>query len=133
LYRAVAGNKRYINFRPNQLKRGPITIQAYWRVDASTEYMTNLVVVPAVTAGISNAIILDPWGKPINFYNTRPLRPTVTGTWGYPTNATVGGQVNLQSIDLMSYGPDMVTFAPSLQGPYAVTNAALDDITNFPQ
>ena len=59
---------------------------------------------------------------------------------------TFGGQVNVSAYDLFSFGPDQLTFVPgclpyyvgsyawyAINYPYANTNSANDDITNWKQ
>ena len=53
------------------------------------------------------------WGTPFNYYCS-PKTPfaLMNNFYGYPTNSndndgySVGGQVNVSSFDLFSYGPD---------------------------
>lgn len=82
--------------------------------------------------------VYDAWGKPFNYYNspttTFVVVPTNIANYGY----TVGGQVNVTSYDLFSYGPDGSTFAitnTTVPTGWTVvwirTNAAVDDITNW--
>jgi len=112
LYRALcAGPKRYISLRNDQLD---------------------------VTGGLTN--IIDPWKSPYMYYRPNPSRPTLTITndvnvvTGNPYNVVIGGQVNVTSFDLMSYGPDTYTFIPGMiiYTYEANTNIfAYDDIKNF--
>jgi len=135
LYRALMGGpKKYISLPAKQLQQAPITSL----FQTTSPYPTN-VVLPLMTGSITNFIIIDPWGRPINYYHTKPVQPTTTATNSIPENpiaspllnAVVGGQVNLTSYDLMSYGPDMSTYEPKLSFQFASPAAANDDITNF--
>ncbi len=84
--------------------------------------------------------IYDGWGRPLNYYNSPgtvfAIVTSAAANFGY----TVGGQVNVNSFDLFSYGADGYT--------YAVTNtttpsgwpanwlnpsAANDDVANWGQ
>jgi len=85
--------------------------------------------------------VYDGWGHPFNYYNspktTYQLLTSSTNYYG----CTVGGQVNLTTFDLFSYGPDGYTYVmPNavLPAGWAVpgaqwnkTNAVNDDITNW--
>jgi len=90
----------------------------------------------------------DPFGKPYNYYNSPKtafgLSNNIWGPqWGAYSGYTVGGQVNVTSYDLFSYGPDHITYVPgantnwfynTFTSPkaYVATNAAAnDDITNW--
>jgi len=91
--------------------------------------------------------IYDPWGTPLNYYCSpltafgvsNNLPSPITGT---NTGYSVGGQVNISSFDLFSYGPDRVTYVPgalhangNFSGWYlsawTTKSAADDDITNW--
>ncbi|MCG3147857.1 MAG: hypothetical protein PCFJNLEI_01298 [Verrucomicrobiae bacterium] len=136
LYRAVSGD------------RGP-TLPAGKRYMAfpSGTIRTNmhLPLTMAGTSGYQQLGIFDPWGKLYNYYNSpnTPYENIKTNAYaGY----TRGGQVNVITYDLFSYGPDGGTFVPG-NPPYAYdhpwygwyetsalwgrTNSANDDITNW--
>ena len=142
LYRALSGaggGKRYLRFPAKQL-----------RVSMASG-STNASGTGPACGGLTN--ICDAWGMPINYYcspttpfglsnNVYILNPypvSVNNNNGY----TVGGQVNVRSYDLFSYGPDHVTFVVTNlaygswnDGPWLLTGfrssiAAIDDITNF--
>jgi type II secretory pathway pseudopilin PulG len=91
----------------------------WWQISATT--FTNLLNV-----------IADPWEWPYNYYCTYPVNPTgvattftapcvyntvvltngatnavTVSTSLYPSHAWMGGQVNLATFDLWSYGPNM--------------------------
>ena len=93
----------------------------------------------------TDTLIFDVYGMPFNYYcspNT-PYQLVNAGN-GY----TQGGQVNVASYDLFSYGKDQCTFAdtnatawpPVIVGSWGTDNttwtnakSALDDITNWRQ
>jgi len=132
----MGGPKKYISLPAKQLQQAPITSI----FQTSSPYPTS-VVLALTTSGITNFIIVDPWGRPINYYHTTPVQPIATATNSIPENpiayplmnAVVGGQVNLATYDLMSYGPDMSTYEPKLSSQFVNPAAANDDITNFRQ
>lgn len=145
LLRALSGNcanckKVYMRVPPSLLKIG---IGA-----GSTNILTSTNGNLYSVGGFTN--ICDPWGLPYNYY-CAPKTPfgIMNNVYAYPTNVNAnnayscGGQVNIGSFDLFSYGPDRVTYvAPNLaygswgDGPWVntafkSTSSALDDITNF--
>ena len=79
--------------------------------------------------------IYDSWAKPLNYYNSPntafAVMASSTNNYGY----TLGGQVNVTSYDLFSYGPDGYTFisrsalsAGWTGALWINTNSANDDI-----
>jgi len=93
--------------------------------------VTNLYAVQA---------LFDPWMTPYNYYCTYPRQPTTSvadfPNLGYPcysTDVVSGGQKNLLSFDLWSYGPDRLSCAFAAGASY-INNPemAIDDIANFP-
>lgn len=149
LYRALSGangGKRYATFLPGMAR-------------------ANTAVSPMTTGSTVQTFmnIYDPWGTPYNYYNSPATTfgvtndiPTTWPAYAWPwTNSywyggcAYGGQVNGRSYDLLSYGPDRVTYvrgARPLGGGYnrawyggtgasgdRWTNAvsALDDLANF--
>ncbi|MCG3147517.1 MAG: hypothetical protein PCFJNLEI_00957 [Verrucomicrobiae bacterium] len=144
LYRALAGtcsncSKKYLEFAPSQLRSV--------RVGG-----TNITVVGSVIQAASSSLtnIVDAWGTPFNYFNfsTNTYAVTTTNNPGY----TIGGQINIATYDLWSYGADRYTHVPGVTtysgwdyGPvdrnpstsFLVTNiwmkrsAAADDIANF--
>lgn len=90
--------------------------------------------------------VYDAWAKPIVYYNS----PTTAFGFGCQTGSTnntgfmLGGQVNLTSYDLFSFGPDGYTYiftptwavvggavAWTSNAKWITTNSANDDITNW--
>ncbi|MCG3146636.1 MAG: hypothetical protein PCFJNLEI_00069 [Verrucomicrobiae bacterium] len=112
LYRALcSGPKKYINLRNDQL-----------------------AVAGAIT------YIVDPWRTPYMYYCPYPPQPTLVITsvhnpaTGSSNNIAIGGQVNLTSFDLMSFGPDTYTYIPGFKLFRYEPNTNLflvDDIKNF--
>jgi prepilin-type N-terminal cleavage/methylation domain-containing protein len=93
--------------------------------------------------GLTN--IFDVFGQPFNYYNS-PQTPFALVNNSGCTNCgyTVGGQVNLASFDLFSYGPDRMTLAatnanaqnanyttPYVHVSWRLPASAVDDITNW--
>ena len=143
LYCALSGangGKRYQKFPANQL-----------RVNIASG-STSASGTGAASGGRTN--ICDPWGAPYNYYcSPKTAYGVSNGIPSYwPTNAlwyggyTVGGQVNVGSYDLFSYGSDKSTYVPGaipFQGGYNYAwyydsgqrwtnlSRAFDDITNF--
>lgn len=126
LYRAISGtctgcSKAYLKFPITQLRSN--------------------VLVPIVSGSTTGLAlnICDPWGKPYVFYRSpgTAFATASVGGMGY----TVGGQMNLATFDLYSYGPDGYTFIPGIlftswNSPVWTTNwikpeSATDDITNW--
>jgi len=84
----------------------------------------------------------DPWGNPWNYY--RPIPPqstslTVSNAMSFGSFA-IGGQVNLSSYDLFSFGPDGCTYIPGSAQGYSYwrwyadqcsPQHAIDDINNW--
>jgi prepilin-type N-terminal cleavage/methylation domain-containing protein len=80
LYWALAaGQKRYMTFKPNQLRNYGNTINITIACDP-----TNSTVL--------NVVLIDPFGQPYNYFN----RPA----------CSLDGQTNSTTFDLWSYGPD---------------------------
>jgi len=113
------------------------------------------------SAGVTN--IIDPWHNPYVYYNS-PTTPfslvsfctnlpqgTVQVSWSIG-NYTLGGQVNVTTYDLFSFGPDGYTWVPYVTAtgptawgnrvpgggtwqnsyvPWTMTNSAADDINNW--
>ncbi|MCG3147190.1 MAG: hypothetical protein PCFJNLEI_00628 [Verrucomicrobiae bacterium] len=99
---------------------------------------TNLVTTGYGTNTASMTVIVDPWGTPINYYCTSPVRSVATyallNVSGVRMCFSTGGQVNVTSFDLWSYGPDSVTYLPhSVDSSYDWNSQAnsVDDITNW--
>ena len=143
LYRALSGangGKRYLKFPANQL-----------RVNIASG-STNSSGTGASSGGLTN--ICDPWGTPYNYYcspkTAYGVSNGIPSSW--PTNAiwyggyAVGGQVNVGSYDLFSYGSDKSTYvrgAIAWQGGnnyawyydsgqrWTNISRAFDDVTNF--
>ena len=99
--------------------------------------------------GLTN--IFDVFGTPFNYYNS-PTTPyaLVNGidpnanAFNQSASYILGGQVNLTTYDLCSYGPDQITFAATtavypywksyIAGPtvaWSMKSSAGDDITNW--
>ena len=85
--------------------------------------------------------VFDPWGKLYNYYNSPTTSYAVIQTSAY-AGYTLGGQVNVTTYDLFSYGADGATFVPGSAAaanawtaaascPYTNANSAADDITNW--
>ena len=111
----------------------------------------NYATDTATTGPLTN--IFDVFGKPFNYYNspatafrTGVLTNDMTGATNAYSGFSVGGQVNVITYDLFSYGPDHLTFvAANLPGPLGGANVSLpwtvpgwrtpsaanDDITNW--
>ena len=82
-------------------------------------------------------VIVDSWGTPLNYYCTYPRLPVPTYTnfniqVAWTVNCMIGGQVNVNSFDLWSYGPDTFTYLPGSAN-WSVPSFAADDITNWKQ
>jgi len=117
LFRALfLQSRRYLNIPAPQV-----------HANLMTTYITNNIVTN----------IFDVFGKSFNYYCS-PTTPysLVNASPGY----TFGGQMNVSSYDLFSYGPDQWTLAdrmasswPTVNNVRVWTNAtyALDDITNW--
>lgn len=120
LYRALSGvdgGKQYMRFAPGQLK---MSVGGANRSFGSSG-------ASSARGGLTN--ICDPWSTPYNYYCS-PRTPTnvvntLPGTWpayaspawNYLTNFwsggyMEGGQINVSSYDLWSYGPDRSTYVP---------------------
>lgn len=110
---------------------------------AQTNSLTALVtnstggVVFGLTSNLT--VIVDSWGTPLNYYCTYPRLPVPTYTnvvvgASYTLYCMIGGQMNVNTFDLWSYGPDTFTYLPT--GPAFYWNTpsyAVDDITNWKQ
>ena len=119
------------------------------QVRMNTVYGTN-----SISGATTNNVIFsgtnwfDPFGKPNNYYNSPQTTFAVSNNvyspqWGANSGYTVGGQVNVTSYDLFSYGPDHITyvrgastnwfFNPWASPPAYVANpsSANDDIANW--
>ena len=132
------GGKKYLRFPANQLRLNTQGTRNLWTGAINQN------------GGLTN--VLDVWGTPLNYFcspsatfsNVQDCMYTNAQNYGY----VVGGQVNIGSFDLWSYGPDHFTFIPG--GRYFIsgacggfniypwynmmwvkTNSALDDVTNF--
>jgi len=144
LYRALSGtcsncSKQYLNFSPSQLRAVRV---------GGTDFTVVGSIIQADSSSLTN--IFDAWGTPFNYFNfsTNSYTVTTTNNPGY----TIGGQVNVATYDLWSYGADRYTHVPGVttytgwdHGPvdrnpstsFLVTNiwmkraAAADDIANF--
>ena len=125
LAQLLSGSKSYYRFRKDQTN--PVTASVptnsipYW---------------PSATM----KVIVDRWGTPLNYYCTYPPKPTptyssvgVVGSW-YVLYIT-GGQMNVASFDLWSYGPDSFTYVPiagwSGANDWNHSTYAVDDLTNW--
>jgi prepilin-type N-terminal cleavage/methylation domain-containing protein len=140
-----SGAHQYLKLPPQTLKGFSAV---YW--DGST--FTNVLTLPA---------IIDPFGKPYNYY-CNPAAPYFVNNSTHITGSQTmfpgadgsvsGGQVNGSSYDLWSYGPDLATAYPTtnpstnlqawtlyqLYGAagwegWQKANPGGDDITNFGQ
>jgi len=133
LYRAlfVKGGKRYLTFPANQLQA------SYWGTGALGGQRDTLATN-----------VLDVYGRPFNYYcspNTPFSLSSVILTnlpIGQRTNScSLGGQVNVASYDLFSYGPDKFTFVAtnattwpayfSGRSLWYTNSSAIDDVTNW--
>jgi len=134
LYRALSGaaGRKYMTFPASMLR--------------SNYQLPALISGTITTACIS---ISDPWGKFYNYFNSPSTAYTNIQNNNY-AGYTLGGQMNVSSYDLFSYGPDSATFVPDACGfcypwygwynvqnikirysTFADTNSANDDITNW--
>jgi len=167
LYRALAGTngrKKYMSFPASIVHTnagcrsldGATTVTQYWGAASG--------FTPCTPGGLVN--IYDGFNMPLNYYHS-PTTPfaminnSIIGTNGYDCiGYTVGGQVNVGSYDLFSYGSDRLTYVPGANGialgntgtplgypwewpggplggfgspnrGWPNTNAASDDITNW--
>ena len=114
LYRAlsgVGGGRKYLSFPAGVIR-------------------TNMYIALTISGNTTSEMcgIFDPWGKLYNYYNS-PNTPYASVQSSY-TSHTLGGQVNVSTYDLFSYGPDGSTFVPG-NTIYGSTNAANDDIANW--
>lgn len=126
LYRALSGTcsnctKTYLRFSSGQIRSNML-----------------ISIVSATSTGQA-LNIYDPWGKPFNYYcsPTTPFATASSPGMGF----TQGGQVNIMSFDLFSYGPDGCSYVPGIlytgwNSPVWPTNwikseSALDDVTNW--
>ena len=120
LAQLVNGSKKYCNFRKGQTNTLTATLQA------NTNW-----------SSASMNVIRDRWGSPLNYYCTYPVLPIATyaraaiggGQMGY----CVGGQMNVTSFDLWSYGPDTFTYLPISggNGDFNSPSYSTDDIVNW--
>ena len=109
--------KKYYNFRKDQ---------------------TNTLSAASPTNGPAWAtmnVIVDRWGSPLNYFCTYPTIPTPI-YWSYNYGGgtlycSTGGQMNVSSFDLWSYGPDNVTYLPISGADWNTPSYAADDITNW--
>lgn len=74
--------------------------------------------------------IVDVYGRCLNYYCTYPPNPTES----LGTGVTLGGQVNLSSFDLFSYGPNHTTYVTNSSWAPSFVSASLsvDDIWSNP-
>ena len=116
---------KYYNFRKSQTN-----------VMLSASVPTNSI--PYWPSATNTVVIRDRWGSPLNYYCTYPVRPTATyaqvgvgGSWQLVY--CIGGQMNVNSFDLWSYGPDTFTYLPvsGVNGDWNQPSYATDDITNW--
>lgn len=124
----TAGGKTYMKFNPTMLQ-------------------TNNTVLTGSNMLVN---VYDPWGGVYNYYCSPKTAPALSNNfYGYPTNVNVnngyqaGGQVNVNSFDLFSYGPDRATFVATTLGygywsdgpwfstKFRVPESAVDDVTNW--
>ena len=93
--------------------------------------------------------ICDPWGTPFNYYCSPGTAYAVLNNFPDPVTGTnkgyaVGGQVNLGTYDLFSYGLDRLTYVPGSTNAngnfsgwskvgWTYYSSAKDDIGNFKQ
>lgn len=156
----VSGRKTYLNLSFAQIRSNPapaLFLCTNSLVSGNTYTNDFLPTLPN---------IYDPWGNPYVYYNS-PTTPygllsvcAATSPPGYNTRKpgtgyTLGGQVNVASYDLFSFGPDRYTYVPGattstncsgtlyttwanrLLGadntfyPWTNKNSAVDDITNW--
>jgi len=54
--------------------------------------------------------LVDPWGKAFNYFCTYPVQPAVVSNGVSNLGYVSGGQMNLLTYDLFSYGPDGITY-----------------------
>jgi type II secretory pathway pseudopilin PulG len=144
LYRALSGaggRKQYMQFPSGQIGQNPASCYSNFLLSATV----------STNGGLVNFV--DPWGQAYGYFNSaRTLSTTVNPTQlNYDTNGnyyssagyTLGGQVNVATYDLWSYGPDHYTYVPNINvnwqwvdwpNPlWTNTASALDDITNWRQ
>ena len=115
-----------MTFQGSCVSTSPVV--AWTNVFVMSGGVTNSCTNAVVASGFIN--IFDPWGMPYNYYcspTTAHFRFPNTVGWaedgyhsGWNRNGiAVGGQVNIKSFDLFSYGPDQVTFVSSSAIPAA--------------
>lgn len=165
LYRALSGvhGKRYMTFPASLVWTNPAPAMTAIYQTVSTVTNSGIITTNFAVGwnipGVPN--IFDPWKNPYVYYNspTTPYGLTNSGPNlpSYGTVAshtlgsgyTLGGQVNVPSYDLFSFGPDGYTYVPGVTSanvlwgnrlinwvdnsftPWAKTNSAADDITNW--
>jgi len=138
LYRALTGvgGRTYL--------RSTAGFQARLNTVFGTNYLTGLTTNTVLFSGTN---WFDPFGKPYNYYNSPRTTFAVSNNvystqWGTNSGFAVGGQVNVTSYDLFSYGPDHITYVPGASTnwfppgnngkPFCATSAAAnDDIANW--
>ena len=127
LYRAlsgVGGGRKYLSFPASAIR-------------------TNMYITMTISGNTTSEMcgVFDPWGKLYNYYNSPTTSYAVIQTSAY-AGYTLGGQVNVTTYDLFSYGADGATFVPGSAAaanawtaaascPYTNANSAADDITNW--
>ena len=127
LYRAlsgVGGGRKYLSFPASAIR-------------------TNMYIAMTISGNTTSEMcgIFDPWGKLYNYYNSPRTPYAVIQTSAY-AGYTLGGQVNVTTYDLFSYGPDGATYVPgsvaaanawtaAASYPYTNPRAANDDIANW--
>lgn len=129
LYRALSGvstGKRYLNLQG-------------FRIRTFSQSASNIFTgAISPSGGLTN--ICDQWGIPFNYYCAPTNLYSIVNAGGAYAGYTIGGQVNVASYDLFSYGADHFTFVPAALiaawGPvvssgWTTTNSANDDITNW--
>ena len=86
----------------------------------------------------TNNVIVDRWGTPLNYYCTYPVltkatyaQTGVSGSW--QLCYSIGGQMNVTTFDLWSYGPDSFTYLPiaGVSADWNLPAYSLDDVTNW--
>jgi len=98
------------------------------------------------TNGLMQTNLCDVWGSPFVYYcfprSVATNDPPAFGYYQYYIGKAYGGQVNLATFDLFSYGPDQVTYIPGAwfwgappSPPWLEANtntaSAVDDIVNW--
>ncbi|MCG3146683.1 MAG: hypothetical protein PCFJNLEI_00117 [Verrucomicrobiae bacterium] len=132
---SVGGQKAYLKFPPNQLQKN---------LSGISDALTGIT-------GVAPINICDAWGTPFIYYNSPStaftnMNPCLS-TNAQNVGSVRGGQVNVASFDLWSFGPDHFTYIPG--GVFILTGvcgyniypwynpmwtnrlSAVDDIANF--